>query len=204
MEFYEAISRRHIAREWKTEDVPAETLERILSAGFMAPTNDHRRNWEFVVLRSQQEKETALQFIKTWSAVQEEKLAAAALESVPKKMYAYAMPRQYTMLMDAPYVVIPFFKDAGIFQAKSVNGLNSFASVWCVVENIFLAATAEGLACSMRIPVGEEGSRVAEVLGAPQDYVMPCYIGIGYPAENAPVIEQVDKAVKDALHYGKW
>ena len=119
-------------------------------------------------------------------------------------MYAYAMPRQYSMLVTAPYVVIPLFKGAGIWGARAVNGLNSFASIWCVVENILLAATAEGLACSMRIPVGEEGKQVMSVLDVPEGYVMPCYIGIGYPAENAHVVAQVEKTVDSALHFGKW
>lgn len=88
--------------------------------------------------------------------------------------------------------------------ARTVNGLNSFASIWCVAENIFLAATAEGLACSMRIPVGEEGKQVMSVLGVPEGYVMPCYIGIGHPAENAPVVAQVEKPVDRTLHFGKW
>lgn len=90
-----------------------------------------------------------------------------------------------------------------IFHAAAVNGLNSFASIWCVAENIFLAATAEGLACSMRIPVGEEGGEVTAALGVPEGYMMPCYIGIGYPAENTPVIEQVNRNVKSTLHFGK-
>ena len=68
--------------------------------------------------------------------------------TLAQKMYAYAMPRQYTMLKDAPYVI----------KSKELNGehvskLNPFSTIWCVIENIFLAATAEGLGCSMRIPL---------------------------------------------------
>lgn len=136
-----------------------DALKRILAAGLKAPTHDHRRNWEFIILHSQQEKETALQFAKAWSVSQEEQKEVSALDSIPQRMYAYAMPRQYSMLATAPYVVIPFFKGAGIWGARTVNGLNRFASIWCVAENMFLAATAEGLACSMRIPVGKKESR---------------------------------------------
>lgn len=204
MEFYDVINERHMVREWKSEDISTEVLERILAAGLKAPTHDHRRNWEFIILHSQREKETALQFAKAWSVSQEEQKEVSALGSIPQRMYAYAMPRQYSMLVTAPYVVIPVFKGAGIFGARAVNGLNSFASIWCVVENILLAATAEGLACSMRIPVGAEGEQVTSVLGVPEGYVMPCYIGIGHPAENAHVVEQIEKTVKDTLHLGKW
>ena len=204
MECYESVDRRHMVREWRNEDVPRETLEQILAAGLKAPTHDHRRSWEFIILHGRQEKEAALQFAKAWSVSQEEQKEVSALGTIPQRMYAYAMPRQYSMLATAPCVVIPLFKGTGIFNARTVNGLNSFASIWCVVENILLAATAEGLACSMRIPVGEEGAQVVSVLGVPAGYVMPCYIGIGHPAENAHVVEQVEKPVKDTLHFGRW
>ena len=107
------------------------------------------------------------------------------------------------MLKDAPYVVIPVFKCKEL-NGESVSKLNPFSTIWCVIENIFLSATAEGLACSMRIPVGEEGKQVLSVLNVPEGYVMPCYIGIGYPAENAPVVAQVEKPVDSTLHFGKW
>lgn len=204
MEFYEAVNKRHMVREWKSEDVSLETLERVITAGLKAPTHDHQRNWEVIILHSQQEKEAALQFAKAWSVSQEENKAVSAMGTIPQRMYAYAMPRQYTMLLTAPYVIIPLFKGVGIFCAKTVNRLNSFASIWCVVENILLAATAEGLACSMRIPVGEEGKQAASVLGVPEGYIIPCYIGIGYPAENAHIVEQIEKSAKDTIHLGKW
>ena len=56
----------------------------------------------------------------------------------------------------------------------------------------------------MRIPVGEEGLKVAEAIGAPQDYLLPCYIGVGYPADNSPEVEQVQYTAKQKMHYSKW
>lgn len=91
-----------------------------------------------------------------------------------------------------------------MFHASYINSLNSFASVWCCIENIFLAATAEGLACSMRIPVGDEGLKAAEAVHVPEGYMLPCYIGLSYPAENAAVVEQVERPVKSTLHFGTW
>ena len=65
------------------------------------------------------------------------------------------MPRQFTMLKNAPYIIIPVFKSKEL-NGKYVSNLNPFSTIWCVIENIFLAATAEGLGCSMRIPLNEE------------------------------------------------
>ena len=121
MEFYEVVNKRHMVRKWKSEDISLETLERVITAGSKAPTHDHQRNWEFIILHSQQEKETALQFAKAWSVSREESKAVSAMGTIPQRMYAYAMPRQYTMLLTAPYVIIPLFHGAGIFYAKTVN-----------------------------------------------------------------------------------
>lgn len=205
MEFYEVINRRKTSREWSGREVAAETVERILGAGLKAPSNDHRRNWDYILLRGDDEKENALQFVKEWLASRGEIKAAPENGDVPQRMYAYAIPRQYEMLRTAPYVILPVFK-AGprLFQTTSVDGMNSLASAWCVIENIFLAAAAEGMACSVRIPVGNEGARLAEAVGVPEGHVIPCYIGLGYPKEDAPVVEQVERDLKDRLHFGRW
>ena len=205
MDFYEVIDKRRIVRNWKEEAVSQESVQRIIAAGLKAPSNDHLRNWEFVVLHSQQEKENALQFVKAQATKQGENKVITTPETPAQKMYAYAVPQQYTMLSNAPFLVIPLFKaNVNLFQAVSVNGLNSFASIWCVVENMLLAATAEGLACSLRIPVGEEGNKVTAVLGVPEGYLMPCYLGIGYSAEDASLIKQHTYSAEQKMHFGKW
>ncbi|MBP3366041.1 MAG: nitroreductase family protein [Treponema sp.] len=204
MELYEAISKRRTSREWLEKDVSGETIKRIIGAGLKAPTHDHLRNWEFVVLKNGSEKDAALHYVKEWA--QSHSANEIATSSSPMRaMYAYAVPRQFRMLDTAPCVVIPFFKsNGGIFKAEYVNGLNAFASIWCVIENIFLSATAEGLGCSMRIPVGEEGNAVSKAVKAPDDYIMPCYIGIGYPSDSAPELEQHEYSAEQKIHFGNW
>lgn len=206
MELYEAIAKRRIVRDFKDDDVPLETIEKIIGAGLKAPTHDHLRSWEFVVLHGEEDKERALRFVASGVGPTLEILKKTLVDGTPQqRMYAVAMPRQYSMLFNAPYVIMPFFKSTpGIMKPDSVSSLNPLSSIWCVVENIFLAATAEGLACSMRIPVGSEGPEAARAVGAPDGWMLPCYIGVGAPAEDAPEIEQVEYAAKQKMHFGKW
>lgn len=51
MDLYEAIYKRRIVRDFKEKSVPDETLKKIIDAGLQAPTHDHLRNWEFVILK---------------------------------------------------------------------------------------------------------------------------------------------------------
>ena len=50
MEFYEVVKSRRTIRDFTNQKVDKEIIERIISAGLMAPTNDHLRNWEFLVV----------------------------------------------------------------------------------------------------------------------------------------------------------
>ena len=53
------------------------------------------------------------------------------------------------------------------------TGITSWDNA-CALENIFLAATAEGLACSMRVPLNEEHDIVKAKLKVPPTYRIPC------------------------------
>ena len=118
-------------------------------------------------------------------------------------MYAHAMPRQFTMLKDAPYVIIPVFKCKEL-NGQYVSKLNPFSTIWCVIENIFLAATAEGLACSMRIPLNEEHDIVKAKLKVPPTYMIPVFIGIGYADPNEHELEQNAADLEKQIHLGRW
>lgn len=161
----------------------------------------------YIILKTDEEKEYAFDYAKKIADRFDAEKYLHAPRPYPitlgQKMYAYAMPRQYSMLKDAPYVIIP------VFRAKELNGeyvskLNPFSTIWCVIENIFLAATAEGLACSMRIPLNEEHDLVKEKLNVPPTYKIPVFIGIGYADPNEKVLEQYQPEIDKQLHFGKW
>ena len=207
MELYEAIYKRRTVRKFLEKEVDFDAVKRILEAGNRAPTWNHNRNWSYIVLRTEEEKAYAFEHAKKIA----EKFDAEKYLNAPRpypttlaqKMYAYAMPRQYTMLKDAPYVIIPVFKSKEL-NGEYVSKLNPFSTIWCVVENIFLAATAEGMACSMRIPLNEEHDIVKAKLKVPPTYMIPAFIGIGYADPNEKELEQNVANLEKQLHFGKW
>lgn len=207
MELYEAIYKRRTVRKFLEKEVDFDAVKRILEAGNRAPTWNHNRNWSYIVLRTEQEKAYAFEHAKKIA----EKFDAEKYLNAPRpypttlaqKMYAYAMPRQYTMLKDAPYVIIPVFKSKEL-NGEYVSKLNPFSTIWCVIENIFLAATAEGLACSMRIPLNEEHDIVKAKLKVPPTYMIPAFIGIGYADPSEKELEQNVANLEKQLHFGKW
>lgn len=205
MEFYDVVNRRRTVRDFSNKEVPHDTVKRILEAGIKAPSNDHLRNWEFVVVRGRDEVESVIKRIPVNMNKQVEILSSRRLNECQQNMYADAMPKQYRMLYESGCLLLPFYKQNGdLLQPKALNSLNAFAAMWCCIENILLAATAEGLASALRIPIGDEAEYVSKIVQAPQNYVMPCYISIGYPNDNAVLIEQMEINIEDRIHYGRW
>lgn len=207
MEFYEAVERRRTVRQFLSREVDFEAIRRILDAGNKAPTWNHGRSWSYLVLHTDEEKERAFEEAREAS----ERFDAERYLSAPRpypvtlaqKMYAYAMPRQYAMLEEAPYVVIPVFRCKEL-DSSSISQLNPFATIWCVIENIFLAAAAEGLACSMHIPLAGEHDSVKKRLRVPATYRMPVFIGIGYADPDELLPEQNEADLDKQLRFGRW
>lgn len=205
MEFYETVIKRRTYRGFTAEDVSEEALQRILGAALKAPTNNHLRQWQFVILRTQDEKDNALRFAKAFADSHQTMPQWPGEGDTAKKMYSYAVPRQYSMLNSCPYVILPFFKAApSLFAPTAINSYNTLAGAWCMIDHLLLAAADEGLGCSLRIPVGSESADVAAAIGAPEGWVMPCYIGLGHPSPDEPEIEQITPTLEEVIHRGKW
>lgn len=208
MEFYDVISSRRTIRDFEDKPVEIDIIKRILSAGLKAPSNDHMRSWEFVVISDKDVRakiiknipkkvsDSRLQFImKSWKLNDE----------CQQKMYSDAIPKQYQMLYQTGCLIFPFFKQSyPLLKPESISSLNCFASIWCCIENILLASTAEGLACALRIPLGDEAEYIAGVLNLPENYILPCYLSIGYPAEGAVINKQKEYCLEEKLHFNQW
>jgi len=205
MEFYEVIEKRRTIRDFESEDIPKEVIKRVISAAMKAPTNDHMRDWHFIIVKDRETAARLLdivpkgisdddmnQLIKDWNLD----------DSLQQECYRNAVPKQYRMLFDAAAIILPLLRQkTDILHPENVSHLNGFASIWCSIENLFLAATAEGYGCNLRIPLGHEGEHAREILGYPEDYYMPCFIGIGRPKKNADIPKQKEIDIKDRIHW---
>ena len=121
-------------------------------------------------------------------------------------MFADVLPNQQKMLLDSGLLILPFFrqKQSPLLEPAEQSSLNYFASAWAAVENILLAATAEGLSCAFRIPIGNEPEHVKRRVGAPEEYEFTCFLAVGYAAENAHVCRQKEIRTADRIHRNVW
>jgi nitroreductase len=132
--------------------------------------------------------------------------AANAMDKDGYDMFVDALPKQQRMLIQSNCLILPFFrqKDYPLCKPADQSSLNYFASAWAAVENILLAATAEGLSCAFRIPIGNEPEHVKHLVNAPHGYEFTCFLAIGYAAEDAHICKQKDIRVKERIHKNIW
>ncbi|MBQ4363392.1 MAG: nitroreductase family protein [Oscillospiraceae bacterium] len=208
MEFYDVVNSRKTVRDLTDEAILDDVLKRIISAAFKAPTNDHLRDWHFIIVTDKKVAAKLLELIP--KGISPEDMDALIKDwdlndHLQQECYRSAVPKQYRMLFCASAIIIPLLKEkTDILHPGNVSHLNGFASIWCSIENLFLAATAEGYGCNLRIPLGNEAEHAKEVLGFPDGYFMPCFIGIGKPSdENAP-IKQKEIDIDERIHLNRF
>ena len=208
MELYEVLEKRRTYRDFSNREVNDEILNRIISAAFKAPTNDHLRQLEFVVVRGRENIANVIApLAKNMEAFK--KLVAEVDESDDKDkmaMFADALPKQQKMLMESGLLIIPFFRQLTwpLLKPAEQSSLNYFASAWCALENMLLAATDEGLGAVFHIPVRDEAVKIKTILHAPEDYEMTCLLTIGYPAEDAFLPKQKEINIESRIHENIW
>ena len=209
MDFYQVLEKRRTIRDFSDKKVTDEVLEKVLSAAFKAPTNDHLRQFEFIVVRGQENIARLISPVaENTKNIQQAGLEAAAgvMDKDGYAMFVDALPKQQRMLMQSNCLVLPFFrqKECSLCHPTDQSSLNYFASAWAAVENILLAATAEGLACAFRIPISNEPEYVKHLVNAPEEYEFTCFLAIGYAAENAHICKQKEIRIKDRIHLNIW
>lgn len=208
MDFFDVVHNRRTIRDFENKEIKEEDIQKILESGLCAPTNDHMRDWHFIVVKDKKmvmslldivpkgiSEEDMNNLIKDWNLTDNEQQAC----------YSDAVPKQYRMLADASVIVIPLLKQkTEILTPSDLSQLNGFASIWCCIENIFLAATAMNYGCNLRIPLGNEGQWSRKILGYPDDYLMPCFIGIGHPKPGSKIIKQKNIDINERIHWNSW
>lgn len=208
MEFQDVIDKRRTIRDFSDEPIPDEIIRKVISTALKAPTNDHMRDWHYIVIHDKAVVKELISHIPMRVSREEVECVLRAWnlnDPCQQNAYIDAIPKQYRMLLDASAVIIPLLKQkTDILHPDNLSHLNGFASIWCSIENLFLAATDEGYACTLRIPLGDEGEYAHEVLGIPHDYLMPCFVGMGRPAPDYKQIEQIPIDVDKHIHNNHW
>lgn len=180
--FYEVMEFRRSFRKYLSRPIPQEILDRVLNAGLHAPSGKNRQNWRFFVVRGKKRDEYLVHSQKSWQGIK-----GILQQRLKPSLYEFTERFFYT-LGHAPVIVFCY----------SVNDSEeryhtSIGSVYMAVENMILAATAEGLGtCPMGAPL-EIKDDVDRFLNISEyrksescDMELLCALVLGYPDHSPP------------------
>jgi nitroreductase len=204
MEFCDAVKKRRTVREFKDDPVPPEALQRALAAGLRAPCNAHLKSWQFILLRDPEKRDRAVfdglkaRDIKDRGEI--ERFVARFDEPELKEVYRRSLPRQLSMMLEAPELLLVCYRMKPQQECRTLFELNPLASVWMCIENIMLALAGEGLFGCTYTPY--ESTELKRLLGMPAGYEIAAVIPIGYP--KAPPGENDGEDLDARLHLDGW
>jgi F420 biosynthesis protein FbiB-like protein len=184
---YNVLRGRRSVRKYLAKAVPEAVLRRVLDAARWAPSAHNAQPWRFVlVLDSKVKRRLAEAMALDWdrdlrkngvSADKRENLVKASVETF---VCAPALVVACLIMGD-----MDRYPDERRQKAEHLMGVQSVAAA---IQNLLLAASAEGLGtCWFCAPLFCQQT-VKEVLKLPREFEPQALIIVGYPAEkpNAP------------------
>lgn len=180
--FYEVLYNRKSIRKFKDQEVPKEIIEKIIQAGLQAPSGKNRQNWRFYILRGEKKEEYLKYSQKSWLGIKE-----VLKQRLKPSLYEFTERFFYT-LGGAPVVILCYSHNS-----PEERYLTSVGSVYMAVENMNLAAVAEGLGgCTMGAPL-EIKQEIDQFLGLSDEewyrrgeLELLCAYVLGWPDHDPP------------------
>jgi nitroreductase len=205
MEFNEVINRRRTVRDFTNKPVPFGIIEHAIENAFKAPTYNHLREWDFVIIGSMETKLKLIDAEKLDKEIDFLKLESlfANTDGLLKEMYLDAIPKQKRMILDAPVTVIVIYKPkTQVEEARTVYDLNCLASVWACIENFLLSLAEHDVYGVTFIP--QDTPEMKARLDIPLHLEIAAVIPVGFKAENAREVKQKVISAKERIHFERW
>lgn len=201
---YRAIfTRRDVRSEFLPDPVPDEVLARVLTAAHHAPSVGFMQPWDFMVIRSpvvkaqvqslyRQANEEAAQLFEGEKQATYRSLKLEGIVEAPVNLCITCDRRRH-----GPVVV----------GRTHIETMDIFSSV-CAVQNLWLAARAEGLGVGWVSIFHQDALR--EALGIPRDILPIAYLCMGYVSQfhARPELEKAGwlsrLPLEELLHFDGW
>jgi nicotinate-nucleotide--dimethylbenzimidazole phosphoribosyltransferase len=176
---YRAIFARRDVRRFRPDPIGADLLRRLLEAAHAAPSVGHSQPWRFVVVTDASTRDRAALM------ADRERLAQAA--QLTPEAGRHLLDLQLEGIREAPVGIVVCCDRRA--PAAGVLGRRTFqdADLWscaCAIQNLWLAARAEGL--GMGWVTLFDPAELATLLALPDGVVPLGWLCLGWPDERPP------------------
>jgi nicotinate-nucleotide--dimethylbenzimidazole phosphoribosyltransferase len=173
---HRVIAERRDIRRFRPDEIPADVLDRVLAAAHQAPSVGLMQPWRLIVVRSLQTRIAVRRLAQRERLRQAERFDARARQFLDQKIEG---------IVEAPLGVCvccdhgdPHVEVLG----RATIPQTDVYSTACAIENLWLAARAEGLGVGWVSFYREDDLRA--VLGIPAAVDPVAYLCVGWPDER--------------------
>ena len=199
---YRAIEQRRDIRDFRPDPIPDSILARVIQAAHHGPSVGFMQPWDFILVRDSQRRQQVKDLFER------ERQASACFFDEPRRSHYLSLKLEG--ILESP---VNLCVTCDPTRAEVVLGRNSMPetdvySTCCAVQNLWLAARAEGIGVGwvsiLKLP------QLRQILGIPPHIIPVAYLCLGYPQEfpEKPLLETVGwrrrLPLQDLIHYEDW
>jgi len=199
---YRAIYARRDVRHFREGQIPDQVLARIIKAAHQGPSVGFMQPWDFMLIRDLDVRNQVKELCER------EQQAAACYYDEPRRSHYLSLKLEGIVESSVNLCIT-----CDPTRAEEVLGRNSIRetdvySTCCAVQNMWLAARAEGIGVGwvsvLKMP------QLRKILGIPHHVIPVAYLCIGYPVEylGEPLLQTAgwrDRLpLSELLHYDGW
>lgn len=202
---YKAIySRRDVRAHFVSRDIPDDVLFRILDAAHHAPSVGFSQPWNFIIVRDRSVKARVKELFR-----EEFERSAYMIDDASRRSLYLSLKLEG--IMEAPVNICVTYdpeRFGPFIIGRSSISETGLYSVCCAIQNLWLAARAEGIGVGWVSILSNDGLR--EVLGIPDGIVPVAYLCMGYVThfESIPDLERAGwlrrLPLEDVLYFDRW
>ncbi|HEY8744143.1 MAG TPA: 5,6-dimethylbenzimidazole synthase, partial [Chloroflexota bacterium] len=176
---YQAIFQRRDIRSFRSDPLPDDVLARLLNAAHHAPSVGFMQPWGFLLVRDRQTR------TQVKALFDRERQAAACFFDEPRRSHYLSLKLEG--ILEAPLNLCvtcdPTAAGPAVLGRNSIPETDVY-STCCAVENLWLAARAEGIGVGwvsiIKLP------QLRAILGIPPHVTPVAYLCLGYPSDGFP------------------
>jgi len=200
---YKAIFTRRDVRRFLPTPIPPETVEKILLAAHHGPSVGFMQPWQFILIRDPQRKKIIKNAFLEARCEEAEQFSGAR-----KELY---LSLKLEGIEEAPInicVACDSTRHGPAVLGRTMIPDTDVYSTCCAIQNLWLAARAEGLGVGWVSILSRE--RLKTVLRLPPHVIPVAYLCLGYPErfEAEPDLQRVGwlkrLPLKDVVSYEVW
>ncbi|MEK4009751.1 5,6-dimethylbenzimidazole synthase [Peribacillus sp. FSL M8-0224] len=200
---YKAIYNRRDIRSFLTKPISKDILRRILDAAHHAPSVGFMQPWSFIVISSQETKDSL-----AWAADKERRALAIHYEGGKENKF---LSLKVEGLKEAPYTICvtcdPTRGGSHVLGRNSIPETDILSTA-CAIQNMWLAAYAEGLA--MGWVSFYKKNDIRDILEIPPHIEPVALLSIGYTDQypDKPILELANwekrRLMDELIFEDKW